>query len=329
MKTMRLAFLNIGPEIKHLDFFENLESLYMQHNCLKYLYKSSFHLNQKLQILNLSNNKIEKIEGLVDLPELAFLDISFNQIKTINPKRELPKSMTYLRLHDNPVATSDPDYRKKCVVALDMLLEMDRVKCVMEERMIYRGLLPGKGMARVEQLLAKYRKERQEQEARERMEFDLYVEMMEDQGVSQRERIERRLEQFGDISLENGLFSNFDHIINRMKGMQKAQIAAHKDRFKMIEEQFQHVLKKYPGARNRRKKKKEEIGNQIIEEAENEEDDEEEDEEEDEGIEFEEYSRQLDLQIEEEARKRIEQRETGHQVTNEALMMARGEATVM
>lgn len=327
MKTMRLTFLNIGPKIQNLEFFENLDSLYLQHNCLQEIGRYSLQFNLKLQILNLSHNKIKIVEGLDQLKELVFLDLSFNQISKINPKRELPKALTYLRMHDNPVASSDPEYRQKCVVALDMLLEMDRIKCVMEERMIYRGLLPGKGMARVEQLLTKYRKERQEQEARERMEFDLYVEMMEDQGVSQRERIEKRLEQFGDISLENGLFSNFEHILNRMKGMQQAQIVAHKDRFKMIEEQFQNVLKKYPGAKNRKRKKKEEIGNQIIEEAENEEDDEEEQEEGDD--EFEEYSRQLDLKIEEEALKRMEKRAAGGEVTNEALMMARGEATVM
>ena len=37
MKTLRLTFLNIGPTISNMEFFENLVNLFLQHNCLDYI----------------------------------------------------------------------------------------------------------------------------------------------------------------------------------------------------------------------------------------------------------------------------------------------------
>ena len=32
LKNLRLTFLNIGPKLQNLEFFENLETLFLQHN---------------------------------------------------------------------------------------------------------------------------------------------------------------------------------------------------------------------------------------------------------------------------------------------------------
>ena len=34
MKTLQMTFLNIGPRIENLEFFENLENVFLQHNCI-------------------------------------------------------------------------------------------------------------------------------------------------------------------------------------------------------------------------------------------------------------------------------------------------------
>jgi len=45
-------------------------------------------------------------------------------------------------MNENPVEKEDKDYRKKLVCALENLLELDKIKVVAAERLIYRGLLP-------------------------------------------------------------------------------------------------------------------------------------------------------------------------------------------
>lgn len=45
-------------------------------------------------------------------------------------------------MNENPVEKSDPNYRKNCVVALDLLTEMDKIKVVQAERMVYKGFIP-------------------------------------------------------------------------------------------------------------------------------------------------------------------------------------------
>lgn len=158
--------------------------------------ETSFQFNIKLQLLNLSNNLITKIEGLDHLSQLGFLDLSNNQIKEINPSKELPKNLCIFRLNENPVEKEDPDYRKKIVVALEYLTELDKIKVIAAERLIYRGLLPQTQFLRVNQMIEQFKRERQEQEAREKMEFDLYVEMMEEQGISQSDRIHKSLDAY-------------------------------------------------------------------------------------------------------------------------------------
>lgn len=94
--------MNIGPKTQHLEFFENLEQLYLQYNCIERIGLNSLQFNVKLQMLNLSNNKITEIEGISHLPELAFLDMSNNLIENYNPEEDLPQSTIILRMRDNP-----------------------------------------------------------------------------------------------------------------------------------------------------------------------------------------------------------------------------------
>ena len=60
----------------------------------------------------------------------------------LDVESSLPGSINILKLNDNPIETEDPDYRKKCVVGLQWLTELDKIKVVAAERMIYLGLIP-------------------------------------------------------------------------------------------------------------------------------------------------------------------------------------------
>jgi len=94
-------------------------------------------------MLNLSNNRITEIDGISHLPELAFLDISSNLIESYTPEEDLPESLIILRMNENPVEKADPkEYRKKSVLALKFLTELDKIKVIEAERLFYRGLLP-------------------------------------------------------------------------------------------------------------------------------------------------------------------------------------------
>ena len=42
LKNLRLTFLNIGPGVESLEFFENLENLFLQQNCIEFIGISSF-----------------------------------------------------------------------------------------------------------------------------------------------------------------------------------------------------------------------------------------------------------------------------------------------
>jgi hypothetical protein len=93
-------------------------------------------------MLNLSHNRIERLEGLKHLDQLVYLDMSSNKLSELDVEASLPGRINILKLNENPIETEDPDYRKKCVVGLQWLTEMDKVKVVAAERMVYLGLMP-------------------------------------------------------------------------------------------------------------------------------------------------------------------------------------------
>jgi Leucine-rich repeat (LRR) protein len=93
LKHLRLSFLNIGPNIQNLEFFENLENLLLQHNNFEEIGKNSLQFNLNLQMINLSHNKITKLQGLTHLNNLIYFNISHNLIEEFDPQNELPKNL--------------------------------------------------------------------------------------------------------------------------------------------------------------------------------------------------------------------------------------------
>lgn len=131
-------------------------------------------------MLNLAHNKITKIEGITHLENLIYFNINNNLIEEFNPEEELPKNLQIVRMFGNPVETSDPKYREKLVIALDDLCELDKIKVIQAERLWYKGLLPKHLKFSVEEKLNQFKKERMQEEAREKMEWELYSEMMDE-----------------------------------------------------------------------------------------------------------------------------------------------------
>ena len=56
-------------------------------------------------------------------------------------------------------------------------------------------------------MLEKFIVERDEADAKEKMEFELYVEMMDEKGVSQQERIHKNLDAYASMDNEQKLES--------------------------------------------------------------------------------------------------------------------------
>ena len=84
-----------------------------------------------------------------------------------------------MRLNGNPAENEDHNYRKQCVLALDWMTEMDKIKVVQAERMVYKGFIPASKF-NVSQKLEQFKREKQEEEARKKMDFELYIEMMDE-----------------------------------------------------------------------------------------------------------------------------------------------------
>lgn len=89
-------------------------------------------------------------------------------------------------MNENPIEKKDSrEYRKDMVMALEDLIELDKVKVIQAERLTYKGLLPHFSRKKLDVMLEKFIVERDEADAKEKMEFELYVEMMDEKGVSQ------------------------------------------------------------------------------------------------------------------------------------------------
>ena len=54
--------------------------------------------------------------------------------------------MIILRMSGNPVSQAEDEldckYRRQAVVALDNMIELDKIKVIAAERMLYKGMLP-------------------------------------------------------------------------------------------------------------------------------------------------------------------------------------------
>ena len=108
------------------------------------------------------------------------MDLSCNEILEFDPANQLPPNLGNLKMNQNPVEQEDAMYRQKVVLALEFLVELDKIKVVAAERMVYKGLLPHSNLQKVQANLEKFKRERQEKDAKEKMEMDLFIEMMEE-----------------------------------------------------------------------------------------------------------------------------------------------------
>ena len=48
MKTIRLTFLDVGPQVENLEFFENLESLFLNNNVFETIGQYAFQFNHNI-----------------------------------------------------------------------------------------------------------------------------------------------------------------------------------------------------------------------------------------------------------------------------------------
>lgn len=104
LRTIRLDFLDVGPNIENLEIFEHLENLYLQYNKISEIGRG-LEMNVNLVFIALHNNQIKNIEGLGHLKKLAYLDLSNNLIEELpkDLKNHLPcDSMMILKLQGNP-----------------------------------------------------------------------------------------------------------------------------------------------------------------------------------------------------------------------------------
>ena len=56
---------------------------------------------------------------------------------------------------------------------------MDKIKVVQAERMVYKGFIPASKF-NVSQKLEQFKREKQEEEARKKMDFEQYIEMIDE-----------------------------------------------------------------------------------------------------------------------------------------------------
>lgn len=90
LKTLRLGYLHLGPSIEGLEQFTGLEHLYLNSNQIERIPTLAFASNRQLNFLVLSDNRIREIEGLAELPNLQYIDLSKNLIEAVEPGVCLP-----------------------------------------------------------------------------------------------------------------------------------------------------------------------------------------------------------------------------------------------
>lgn len=98
-----------------------------------------------------------------------------------------------LKLQNNPI--SSKDYRKRVVLHCTKLEELDRIKVIEAERLAYRGLIK----IDVDKLIEQYRLERQDADAKEKMERELYLDFMEHKGEEAQQRMMKSLDEFAKL----------------------------------------------------------------------------------------------------------------------------------
>lgn len=145
-------------------------------------------------------------------------------------------------MFENPCAKGEmKDYRKSLVLRLDNLEELDKIKVIQAERLTYRGLL----RVDIQKLLDKFRDERQESDAKERMELELYIEYMEGLGMESTERMRKSLDEFAKLDEFMELKKKFVKIIGDAKE-QFEEGSQNRAELKLkVEQEVTKVMNKY------------------------------------------------------------------------------------
>jgi len=90
-------------EIKHMEEFPDLRSLFLECNCLETM--EGLSENRELRCLFFQQNMLEEIDHLEELQELTTLNVSHNQIRKLENLSCLPKLETLQASH-NKLATA-------------------------------------------------------------------------------------------------------------------------------------------------------------------------------------------------------------------------------
>ena len=107
----------------HIDL-NNVTTIFLQYNKLTTIHLDAFEGCPNLKFLALHGNQIETFPDVSYLTHLEFLDLSCNNLTTLNPCY-WPRNLVVLKLHGNPFTTGNPDkkyeYRRPFVLELPEL----------------------------------------------------------------------------------------------------------------------------------------------------------------------------------------------------------------
>ncbi|KAG0597973.1 hypothetical protein M758_12G034300 [Ceratodon purpureus] len=111
----------LQPSIFYI--LSNLTNLYLQENGLTNL--KALENAKKLKFLTVANNRITNLEGLSSLLQLILFDASNNSINHINVDSELPTSLSFLNITNNPCCWNQEGLFSKLKSFLPNLKDFD------------------------------------------------------------------------------------------------------------------------------------------------------------------------------------------------------------
>lgn len=91
-----------------------------------------------LEYLSLAHNKITRLQGLLSLKSLLYLDVSENQIAELEVP-QIPKTIALLKVRENPFCR-EAGYRERLILELQDLEELDGEEITMITRFEARGV---------------------------------------------------------------------------------------------------------------------------------------------------------------------------------------------
>jgi len=142
-----------------------------------------------------------------------------------------------LKLFGNPVK----DYRRRVVMHLPKLEELDRVKVIEAERLAYRGLIK----IDVDKMVEGFRLQRQEQDAKEKMERELYLDFMMEKGLESQTRMMKSLDEFAKMDEFDSLKTQLTGMLSDHKAQREDQEGKTSRREAEIDRQVTEVMERY------------------------------------------------------------------------------------